>query len=83
MNTQGLPTLAEFWDMLNRFDWFYHYSDDHKYYKAGETGIVRLKSIAAHGGSDYLKLMDDFRNAVFSGPAFKSEKIEKPKRPIE
>jgi len=75
-------TLAELYRELERHDWFYAMSDDHRVYTARHDDERRLQREAAtiEGGRD---LMSAYSQHVFSGPAFGTPKAPKPPRPDE
>lgn len=73
-------TLQEFYDELDRHDWFYHFSDDHSTWCAGEADSSRLAQIAKES-PEHKKLMDDFGAHYFSGESFGKPKAPKPERP--
>lgn len=74
-------TLGQFYKMLEAFDWFYVFSDDSKVEKEGELKFKDLGMLAFHNGPKYVKLMEQYRAYVWSGPAWKTEKKPKPEIP--
>lgn len=46
-DSQDLDTveMAEYRQLLTSHDWYYHYSDDHSVYKAGERENQRLVAL--------------------------------------
>lgn len=72
--------LSEFYDQLERHDWYYHFSDDHGVWMAGEADSRRLSELAKHS-PDHKKLMDDFCAFHFSGESFGKPQAQKPERP--
>ncbi len=74
-------TLAEFWDLLNRHDWFYPMSDDSRVYRKGENSLRVIKVAAERGGPRFKKLFDDYQEHVFSGPAWNNDPKPRPPRP--
>jgi len=70
-------TLSEFYTLLDHHDWFYAYSDDGRYYRAGLEQMLAIKSVLEQAeGVDkrYEDLYDDFR-AYIESP----KTVEKPK----
>lgn len=73
-------TLQDFYDQLQRHDWFYSFSDDHGVWCAGERDSARLAAIAKES-PEHTKLMREFAEHHFSGAAFEKPKAAKPERP--
>ena len=73
-------TSAEFWDDLNKHDWFHGYSDDRRARNEGESNEKRLLFIAREDKT-LLDLFDKFHAHHFSGEAFGTFKTLKPNRP--
>ena len=73
-------TLQEFWDMLNRHDWYYQFSDDHSMWSDGNKNAdqIRLLSDISPG---HKKLYEGFQKHYFGGEAFKKPESPKPERP--
>lgn len=73
-------TLAQYYDLLNKHDWYYEFSDDPTVHING----LRSSRIVASGAtlSDaHKKLYLAFENYHFSGEAFGTEREAKPKKP--
>lgn len=75
-----MMSLLEFYDALDRFDWYYDFSDDGRVWRAGEAGHKRLKAIVAEGGDKYEALYNGFVDHYFSGKPWGTEKSPKPER---
>lgn len=75
-----LPTLEAFYDMLNKHDWYYHFSDSPTVYTNGYNASKVLSDIASLS-KEHLELYQAFEDHYFTGAPFGSAKIEKPKRP--
>lgn len=73
-------SLSEFWDELNKHDWYYHYSDDFRVWKSGHDDSQRLKKIAEQS-IDHAALMANFADHKFSGDTYGKPQVEKPERP--
>lgn len=76
----NLIELQEFYDKLERFDWYYEWSDDGKVYRKGQEEARKL-SREASGDPGKLDLYKAFKEYVSSGPAFNTEQKPKPERP--
>jgi hypothetical protein len=75
-------SLIEFYDNLNKFDWFFAFSDDHRVYTAGIKRRAELLSIARKNGTKYEEMFKAFSNHHFSGKPWNTEKQPKPERPL-
>ena len=65
--------LSDFWDMLDRHDWWYMMSDDPNVYKRGQQATIRLRQIGGQS-PEHKKLIDAYEAALRGGG-------EKPPRP--
>jgi hypothetical protein len=74
-------TLQEYWDMLDKHDWYYPFSDDRHVYDKGEKEYKKLISIANGGGEEYLQMYNSFQEHHYSGDPWKTTKLPKPERP--
>ncbi len=73
-------TLEEYYDQLDKHDWFYEYSDDHTIWQKGSEERARLQRVSMQS-PNHKKLWDGFNQYHFSGEAFGTDKNPKPKRP--
>lgn len=82
MQKQSEPfvTLVEFYEMLERHDWFHMMSDDRGVDNRGAQNFNKLSKIA-EGDPLKQQLMKDFREHIWSGEPWKTEKKPKPARP--
>lgn len=76
-------TLTEYYDRLDKHDWFYNFSDDRNVRALGQKNDNEIKKIADTHGDKYLALYVDFKLHYFSGDNFDSPKAPKPERPEE
>lgn len=74
-------TLQEFWDMLDRHDWYYHFSDCSKTFSRGRQSENNLHSVATSNGPEFKEMLDAFHTHKFSGEHYGTEKQPKPDRP--
>lgn len=74
-------SLHEYYLALERFDWFFEYSDDPGVYR---RGIEAQKALERTAGTspEHAKLLADYRAHIFSGPAFGKPKADKPPKPV-
>lgn len=75
-------TLVEYYDALERFDWYFDFSDDHRVWSAGNKRKAELISMSKKG-AEYKALWDGFKEFHFSGEPWNTEKAPKPERPVE
>jgi len=73
-------SLQEFFDELEKHDWYYEYSDDQRVWDKGNTNSKRLSGISEES-EEHKKLYKDYTNHMYSGETFEKEKIPKPDRP--
>lgn len=77
-------TLQRFYEELERHDWYYELSDDHRVYMAGSDNGQRLEKIARLFGPKYETLLEDYKNYAYSGPIWnKPMGAKKPEKPKE
>jgi hypothetical protein len=80
-----IPTLGEFYEMLERHDWFACMSDDSSVADRGERAERQLINIvnATETAKDsrYGALFRSYHAFMWSGPAFGTEQPPKPAAP--
>jgi len=76
-------TLTEFYDILNKFDWYYDFSDDHRVYMRGEKRKSEILHMVREGGEKFDALYKAFVAHHFSGTGWNTEKAPKPEREIK
>ena len=74
--------LSQFWDELNRHDWYYDFSDDFSVWKRGSDRDKELR-VMANESPAHQELMDKFSKHYFSGKPWGTDKAPKPERPQE
>lgn len=72
--------LAEYWDNLNRHDWYYQFSDDHGVWCAGESDAGRLAALAMLS-NEHKAMHEQFTKHYYSGEAWGTPRAPKPERP--
>lgn len=77
--------LKEFYELLEKHDWFYMFSDSLiEYHKGVQYDNFLLNTIKNSDEPDkYLSLYNNFQDHHFSGPAYKNDKKPSPKQPEE
>lgn len=70
----------EFYDLCARHDWYYAYSDDHRYWVAGEASWDRLKRLAATDPA-LQAILEAWSAYMFNGPSWGTETQPRPARP--
>ena len=71
--------LTNFYDILDRHDWFYSYADDHRYYILGRDNEVKLLKMAGEHGKEFQDLYNAFHYYYFTERIWSEETF--PKRP--
>jgi len=69
-------SLGQYYDLLEKHDWYYMMSDDSRAYRAGRASIHKIQSIAQEN-PDFMRLYNeyvDFRNG---------KSVNKPLKPKE
>lgn len=74
-------TIQEFYQKLERHDWYYMMSDDHSVWQRGKEAEKNLKEIASEHGDKWLSLFEDFGKHMFTGRAWGNERQPKPEMP--
>ncbi|CAE6842172.1 hypothetical protein [Paraburkholderia aspalathi] len=75
--------IEQFYDELDRHDWYCGFSDDWSVEKRGDENRKRLLGIANQHGQNYLALYEAFSQHYFSGEPWSSPKWDKPGRPVD
>lgn len=73
-------TLQQYWDSLNRHDWYYDYSDDHSVWQRGSAELSRLRAMSKQS-PEHTAMFEGFKKHYFSGESWGTEKAPKPVRP--
>jgi len=80
MNTiNELPSLNEFYKMLENHDWFYDYSDDHSVWRSGSQSMGAIRGAVETGPKEYKELFDAYQKYVNRK---EGEDISKPTKPL-
>lgn len=78
-----MMTLKEFYNELEKHDWYYYFSDDMSVDRRGAANRARLLKVAEDGGEAYKKLWDAYESHMFTGEPWKTPKAPKPEMPSE
>lgn len=74
-------SLAEYYDMLEKFDWYYAFSDSHNVWLAGEAQWEKFRVIAEQSPA-HAELNRAWRDYMNTGPQFGDPvRAPKPVRP--
>jgi hypothetical protein len=74
-------TLQDYYEELDKHDWYYQYSDDSRVYNKGQQNADRLKRISEESPKHKI-LWEGFCNHMFSGGPWGTKKRRKP-NPIQ
>jgi hypothetical protein len=80
-HSEPFVTLAEYYEMLERHDWFHMMSDDGSVDRKGEENYRKLAKIAERDPMK-LQLLKDYGEYMFSGDPWSDVKKPKPVRPL-
>ena len=75
-------TSAEFYEILVGHDWTYYMSDDHRVYERGHNESRRVYQIAQESDGN-MDLYSRFKESIFSGKIWGTDKRPLPERPNE
>ena len=73
--------IKQFYESLEKHDWYYPWSDDHKVYRRGEESYRNLESIARHAGPAHAWLFQQYKAHMCSGQPWGTERQPKPAMP--
>lgn len=79
----SIPTIEQYFDDLDRHDWYFTFSDDSRVYRNGVDDNKRLSAIATRLGGDHAALYEAFNKHYFSGGPWSTPKCDKPTRPVD
>lgn len=68
----------EYFYLLDKHDWYYDFSDDSRVWKMGKADEKLLKRLYVDN-TNFEKMYNDFHSHYFSGQAFGTKKVAKPK----
>lgn len=72
-------TLEEFFEKLQRVDFLYSMSDDHRAWQRGKDQVAAVNQEAESLGDEYVKMFNDFRDyksSLVTGEAVKKPELE-------
>jgi len=78
IDIQTIPSLNEFYKMLENHDWFYDYSDDHRVWRNGSQSMSAIREAIENGSKAYKELFELYVKYVNRD---KYEFVEKPSKP--
>lgn len=73
-------SLQDFYDRLDKADWYYQMSDDGSVWRSGERAFGELQDIAKES-PEHQALYDSFSKHYYTGPSWGTEQAPKPERP--
>ena len=76
----GAVSLGEYYDRLDRHDWFYEMSDDPGTYKKGAGDQAKVEAISKQS-TEHAALYAAFTLHIFNGEPWGTEPQPKPERP--
>lgn len=77
MSERVTTRLSDYYDMLDRADWAYNYSDDNRVYRQGFAAMGRLQIISQQS-DEHRKLYEDFNAWFWAEDRTRTPKPERP-----
>lgn len=74
--------LCEYYKELEKHDWFYRMTDDHRVWQIGKKASARIVRLSK-GSPEHETMHLAYRKHVFSGPNWGTEKAPKPTKPTK
>ena len=65
-----MNNLDDLKKLLNSHDWFFYFSDDPRYYSAGEDSANRIKMVMANATDDMKRYYNEYHASIFNTPSF-------------
>lgn len=81
VKTIKMTKINDYYDMLEKHDWYHAWSDSYEVDSAGADNYKKLSTIAQES-PEHEALLEAFGDHHFSGEPFGKPKISKPERPI-
>ena len=72
--------LQKFWKKCDAHDWYFEYSDDGRVWNEGRKSLSELFDEASKDPKK-MEMFNAFKNNMFSGPAYGTERPPKPEYP--
>ncbi len=72
--------LRDYYDELEKHDWFYEMTEDHRVWQLGNRASARIARISKES-PEHEALRSAYHKHVFSGPNWGTEKASKPEKP--
>lgn len=80
-NQQSGMSIEDFYEALERHDWFFGWSDDPRAYRDGTASYAALEKAAQAGGEAFQLLMSEYSKFCFSGKPWNTPEHPKPPAP--
>lgn len=74
-------TLSQFWEMVDKHDWYHEMSDDRGVDARGAANWRKLKAISGQS-SEHAEILEAFTKHHYSGKPWNTEQKPKPKKPL-
>lgn len=75
-------SLKEFYEMLEKHDWYYAWSDDVRVYDRGMLSYGRLAKVAEQSDK-HRELLKAYADHMFSGKPWNTVQTPKPEKPVD
>ena len=78
---QSTVTIQEFYESLERHDWYFGWSDDPSAYRKGTASYAALEKAARAGGESFQALLHEYSKHCFTGKPWGTVNHPKPPAP--
>ncbi len=78
---QSTVTIQEFYESLERHDWYFGMSDDPSAYRKGTASYAALEEAARAGGESFQALLNEYSKHCFTGEPWGTVNHPKPPAP--
>ena len=80
-NLKHVVSIEEFYESLERHDWYFGWSDDPRAYREGTVSYAALEEVARAGGESFQLLLNEYSKHCFTGKPWGTAQHPKPPAP--
>ena len=80
-NQKCTVSIQEFYESLERHDWYFGWTEDRHAYRAGEESYAALEATARAGGEQFRELLNEYSKHCFTGKPWGTVQHPKPPAP--
>lgn len=74
--------LSAFYRLLEKHDWYFEFSDDHRVWTDGQSELESIERYAKTSDK-HMKLYEDYKRHMFTGKLWGNEQAPKPMCPVD